>query len=111
MKNMFRNLWNDDAGFIVSGEIVFLFTITVIGLIVGWVHVRNAVASELTDIANAIQAVNQSYVWYGLQNPTCTNASVAGSQLTDPAVVQLNLSELAPVTPVSSPVDACILAP
>ena len=109
MKNMFRNLWNDDAGFIVSGEIVFLFTITVIGLIVGWVHVRNAVTAELTDIGNSISALNQSYSFDGIAT-TCANTNqVTGSGLIDNAGPSaLNVTTPAAPNPVTSSIEACL---
>ena len=56
------------GGFIVSAELVFIVTILVIGLIVGWVAVRDAVVAELGDVAEAIGAVDQSYIYVGIQD-------------------------------------------
>lgn len=75
-----RNLWNDEAGFIVSAELVLIATIMVIGLIVGMATVRDQVIQELADVAQAISNINQSYSWSGVTGHT---SSVAGSSFDD----------------------------
>jgi hypothetical protein len=60
---MLRKLWNDDAGFIISAELVLVATILVIGMIVGLVMVRNQVVQELADVALAIGSISQSYAY------------------------------------------------
>ncbi|MCA8989669.1 MAG: hypothetical protein KDA78_18625 [Planctomycetaceae bacterium] len=60
---MLKALWNDEAGFIVSAELVLIATILVIGLIVGLSSIQHAVVAELNDVGDAIGSVNQSY-WY-----------------------------------------------
>lgn len=62
---MLRQLLNDEAGFIVSAELVLVATILVIGLIVGLSEVQHAVNSELNDVADAIGSLNQSYSFSG----------------------------------------------
>jgi hypothetical protein len=63
---MIRKLWNDEAGFIVSAELVLVATILVIGMIVGLVSVRNQVVQELVDIGQAIGNLSQSYAFGGI---------------------------------------------
>lgn len=63
---MLNKLWNDDAGFIVSIELILIATIAVIGLIAGLTAVRDAVVSELSDVAGAIQDLNQCYSFNGI---------------------------------------------
>ncbi len=75
-----RTLWNDEAGFIVSAELVLIATIMVIGLIVGLATVRDQVIQELADVAAAISNVNQSYSWSAV---TGHSSSVAGSLFDD----------------------------
>ncbi|MCA9246578.1 MAG: hypothetical protein KDA42_05665 [Planctomycetales bacterium] len=58
---MLRKLWNDEAGAILSAEIVLVATILVIGMIVGLKSVRDAVVSELADVAQAFANIDQSY--------------------------------------------------
>src|SRR5207253_2487075 len=63
---MLQRLWSDEAGFIVSSELVLIASIAVIGLIAGLTTVRDQVVSELADVANAIGNLNQSYSYSGL---------------------------------------------
>lgn len=80
MKNIVVRLWRDEAGFVVSTELVLIATIVVIGMITGLVTVRDAVVTELADVADAISEVDQSYS-YGAITAHC--ASTAGTQFTD----------------------------
>jgi hypothetical protein len=73
-------LWNDEAGFIVSAELVLIATILVLGMIVGLVSVRDQVVQELGDIALAIGFINQSYSFSGITGHT---SSTAGSVMND----------------------------
>lgn len=59
--SMFRKLWQDENGFIISSELVLIGTILVIGMTVGLTSVRNAVVTELADVADAIGLIDQSY--------------------------------------------------
>jgi uncharacterized membrane protein YkgB len=76
---MFRKLWNDEAGFIISAELVLVATIVVIGLIVGLVMVRNQVVQELADVAQAIGNISQTYcypgIWVASHNVAVTDGS------------------------------------
>ena len=63
MKGMFRKLWNDERGFIISAELVLVATILVIGMIVGLTILRNQVVQELGDLGAAIGMLSQGY-WY-----------------------------------------------
>ena len=59
------DLLNEEAGFIVSAELVLVATLLVIGLIVGLSEVHHATVSELNDVADAIGELNQSYAYTG----------------------------------------------
>lgn len=56
-----RKLFNDEAGFVVSAELVLVATIGVLAMVVGLTAVRDSITSELIDISNAFGAVSQSY--------------------------------------------------
>ena len=58
---MLFRLWKEEAGAIVSAELMLVATILVIGMIVGLKSVRDSVVTELADVAQAIANVNQSY--------------------------------------------------
>jgi len=62
---MFTQLYNDEAGFIVSAELVLVATLLVIGMIVGLSEVQHAVVAELNDVGDAIGQINQSYCYSG----------------------------------------------
>ena len=84
---MLRTLLNDEAGFIVSAELVLVATILVIGMIVGLSEVQHAVVQELNDVADAIGELNQSYCFTGFskakQFQTGTAAYTRGSIFND----------------------------
>lgn len=73
---------NKQAGFIVSAELMLIATILVIGLIVGWVAVRDALTAELHDVAESLGGVNQSFDYQGIED-VGTTASAAGSLFVD----------------------------
>lgn len=77
---MLHRIWKDEAGFVVSTELILIATILVIGLIVGLATVRDQVVQELGDLATAIGNVNQSY-WY--DGVTGCTAATAGSMFED----------------------------
>ncbi|MEZ6099175.1 MAG: hypothetical protein R3E01_09405 [Pirellulaceae bacterium] len=80
MKLMSKKLWNDDAGFVVSVELVLISTIAVIGLLAGLTSVRDGVVCELSDVAGSVQDMNQSYAFNGVVGHS---AATAGSSFTD----------------------------
>lgn len=62
---MLHQLFNDEAGFVISAELVLVATLVVLGLIVGLSEVQHAVVSELNDVGDAIGKLNQSYSFSG----------------------------------------------
>lgn len=79
---MLRKLWNDEAGFIISAELVLVLTIGVIAMVVGLNAVAKAVVMELNDVSNAIGTIDQSFLYTGLVN-SHGNAAVPGSAFVD----------------------------
>ena len=57
-----KKLWNDEAGLVLSAELMFVTSIAAIGMIVGLSAARDGVSSELADVGGAINEYNQSYV-------------------------------------------------
>ncbi len=64
---MLRKLFNDEAGFVVSAELMLVITLAFCCAAVGWSAVRDALVNELNDVAHAIGAVSQSYNVTGFQ--------------------------------------------
>ena len=76
-----RNLLNDEAGFVISAELVLVLTIAVLGMVVGLASVRDAINAELVDLSNAFGAIDQSYSVRGsfkVSNTDKPHAQVAG---------------------------------
>jgi len=69
MTQVFQKLWADEAGFLVSSELVLVSTILVLSMVVGLSEVSRAVNHELADVASAFSCVNQSYRYDGLFSP------------------------------------------
>jgi Flp pilus assembly pilin Flp len=83
---MWKKLFNDEAGFIVSAELVLIATILVIGLVVGLSEVQHAVVSELNDVGDAIGSLNQCYSFSGFSkcdNGGRVHAHSVGSHFND----------------------------
>jgi len=81
---MLNQLWNDEAGFVISAELVLVLTIAVLAMIVGLSEVAVAVNTELNDISNAIGSLNQSYAYTGFAGTGGKNKShYAGSRFND----------------------------
>ncbi len=64
---MLRNLMNDEAGFLVSAELVLIFTLVFCAVAVGVSVVRDSLVQELGDVAEAIGALDQSYNYRGIR--------------------------------------------
>ncbi|WP_437187998.1 branched-chain amino acid aminotransferase [Planctomicrobium sp. SH668] len=65
MSTTLNHLLDDEAGFIVSAELVLISTILVIGVIVGLAEVANGINNELEDVGSAFGSMNQSFVFSG----------------------------------------------
>ena len=64
--SLWKTFLNDDAGFIISAELILVATIVVLGLIVGLSEVQHAVVSELNDVADSVGSINQSFSYSGV---------------------------------------------
>jgi len=61
-----KKLWMDEAGAVVSAELILILTILVCGIIVGFTTLRDTIVTELADVSNAIGSLNQSYSFGGV---------------------------------------------
>ena len=61
MRHLYTQLVQDEAGFIVSAELILISTILIVALVVGLSEVASAVNHELNDVASAFGSVNQSF--------------------------------------------------
>jgi hypothetical protein len=82
MLKLINTLKNDEAGFIISAELVLVSTIAVLGLVVGLSEVSLNINNELEDVGSAFSCVQQSYDVHG----TCGHKGHAsGSGFSDTA--------------------------
>lgn len=84
------NLWKDEAGAVLTAEVVLVGTVAVLGAVVGLNAASTAVDEELKEFASAIRSLDQSYAYLGHQS---CRAWSAGSYYRQPDVEQ-SLSEL-----------------
>lgn len=83
---MIKTLWNDEAGVILSAELVLICTILVLGMIVGLVELEGSIISELSDLSSAFGNLNQSYNYSGYGSSKGNNqfkGRVYGARYTD----------------------------
>ena len=64
---MLRTLFNDENGFVVSAEILVIFTLIFCAAVVGFAVIRDSLVHEMHDVSEAIGAVSQSYNVTGLR--------------------------------------------
>jgi hypothetical protein len=79
MKLMLR-LWSDEAGFVISSELILIAAILVMGLLTGLATIRDQVVQEMGDVADAVSELQQDMEWAGTTGHTST---VAGTTFTD----------------------------
>ena len=77
---MLQRLWNDEAGMVVSSELVFVSSIAAIGMVVGLSAARDGITSELADVGDAVTEYNQGYQLASIQGH---GAALAGTQYLD----------------------------
>lgn len=63
--SVFQQLWADETGFVISTELVLVATILVLSMVVGMKKISSQVLLEMSDVANAIGFLNQTYSFAG----------------------------------------------
>ncbi len=85
--NLWKSLWADEQGMILSAETVLLGTVGLVGATVGLSAVARSVDGEMTDLARAFRSLDQSYHYEGIKHGS---AWTAGSSFTqEPVEVSL----------------------
>ena len=80
MTQLINALYNDEAGFIVSAELVLVATIAVLGMVVGLSEVAFNVNQELEDVGSAFGSINQNFHYNGTAGH---KGGIAGSKYND----------------------------
>jgi hypothetical protein len=60
MRVLLARLWADDRGALLSNEFLLVSSMLVLGLVVGLATLRNALATEFTELSNSILSLNVS---------------------------------------------------
>lgn len=66
MKYLVANLWHDEAGFVISAELILVSTVTVLAMVVGLSEVAYGINQELEDTGSSFGSINQSYRYTGM---------------------------------------------
>ena len=84
---MLKKLWLDEGGALLSVELILLIVITVIGISVGMVVLRDAIVTEFQDLAAAINSVDPGYGIAGLsyENLSGTSSAYVNGASYDPS--------------------------
>lgn len=78
---LLRKLWDDDCGGgLLTSELLFLYSLLVLGSVSGLVAMRQALLSELTETAQSLLALNQSY---SLSGQSSCESSTGGASASD----------------------------
>jgi len=86
---MVKNFLNDEAGFIISAELILVSTILVIGLIVGLIELQASILHELNDVGESFGNLNQSYSFPGtVTSKGIHTITTAGSVYNDQSDVE-----------------------
>ncbi|GIX03947.1 MAG: hypothetical protein KatS3mg113_0953 [Planctomycetaceae bacterium] len=80
MNTLLTRFVQDEAGFLISSEMILIACLVILGSIVGLATVRDQVTTELADLGDAVSQLNQSYSFSSLQFTFAfPNATVVGS--------------------------------
>jgi Flp pilus assembly pilin Flp len=67
MSNMFRRLWADDEGAVISTELVLVLSILIFGIIPGLVALRNSIIAALGNIGDTLVELVPSFTYSGFE--------------------------------------------
>ncbi|MGA2066208.1 MAG: hypothetical protein ABSG86_14630 [Thermoguttaceae bacterium] len=87
---MLKRLWVDEGGAIISAELILVMVIVVIGMIIGLVALRDAVVAELSDVAQAISAIDASYSFGGIGFQSGSSVTLSGDFVSGSSYVDDN---------------------
>ncbi len=73
-------IWTDCSGSVITTELALVASMVVAGVAAGMATLTDALNSEMADLSNAIESIDQSYVYGGIQSP---DARTAGSGFID----------------------------
>lgn len=87
MKSLMNRVWREDEG-VLTFEWILLITVLTIGIVGGLSAVRDAVITELGDVAEAVISLDQSYTIlapWEVKTPDCEQDGASNSSYIDEA--------------------------
>ncbi len=109
MKSLLNRVWREDEG-VLTFEWILLITVLTIGIVGGLSAVRDAVITELGDVAEAVVSLDQSYTIshpWEITTPDCDPDGASDSAYQDSAAYSEGRSEAGDVYSQPQPVPAC----
>ena len=77
---LLSRFWKEEAGVLISLELILAAIMLVFGLVAGMQILRDAAAQELADLGMAIGAINNSFTITGIAGPEVgTGTDVSGT--------------------------------
>ena len=83
MMHSMQSFWKDEAGGVISAELVTIGAVVTVGAVAGLQTVSSAINDELHDVTRAIRSLDQSYSYRGLRG---CNSMTAGSAFVDTSI-------------------------
>lgn len=92
MESLFAILLNDEAGYVLSAELVLVGSIAVVGLVAGISQVRGSLIEEYDDLAESISALDQSYSYGGFKG--CKSFTAGSAYYEDGREVEIDFTDI-----------------
>lgn len=71
---MFRKLWKDESGSVLSAELATVATVTVVGAVAGLNVMAKSINGEFLDLSHSFRSLNQSYSYRGFASKSAFTA-------------------------------------
>lgn len=86
---MLKKLWLDEGGVLLSVELILLVVITVIGISVGMVVLRDAVVTQFQSLAAAVESVDTGYAWGSLEYAGANDSAYVNGSIYSTAGIEV----------------------
>ncbi|MDA0589683.1 MAG: hypothetical protein O2820_17480 [Planctomycetota bacterium] len=109
--SLFRNLWTDETGVILTAETVMLGTVGVLAMTAGVGAMSSAMNEELADVSRAFRSFDQSFQVTGYRVDTTTESSSSDSNRGESPALAMKTGSAFQQTSAQSTVDAFSVRP
>jgi hypothetical protein len=109
--NLFKNLWTDEAGVVLTAETVMLGTVGVLAMTAGVGAMSSAMNEEMADVSRAFRSFDQSFQVTGYRVDTSGNDSSSHTDRSESAALAMKVGSGFQQTSAQSTVDAFSVQP